>query len=58
VFVDLGVLQQATGEAIRVTGVAWKWLGGAGHGGRGSGGDGGRSRARRSWISISGREAE
>jgi hypothetical protein len=33
---------RTTGEAIRVTGAAWKWLEGAGHGGRGSGGDGGR----------------
>jgi hypothetical protein len=29
---------RATGEANRVTGVAWKWLEGAGLGGRGSGG--------------------
>jgi hypothetical protein len=48
----------ATGEANRVTGAAWKWLEGAGRGGRGSGGDGGRGRARRSWSSCSGREAE
>jgi hypothetical protein len=43
-----------TGEANRVTGAAWKWLGGAGRGGRGSGGDGGWRRARRSWSSCSG----
>jgi hypothetical protein len=48
----------ATGEANRVTGVAWKWLEGAGRGGRGSGGDGGRRRARWSWSSCSGCEAE
>jgi hypothetical protein len=48
----------ATGEANRVAGTAWKWLGGAGRGGRGSGGDGRWGRARRSWSSCSGREAE
>jgi hypothetical protein len=47
-------VSRATGEANRVTGAAWKWLGGAGRGGRGSGGDGGRRRARRSWSSCSG----
>jgi hypothetical protein len=45
---------RATGEANRVTGAAWKWLGGAGSSGRGSGGDGRRRRARWSWSSCSG----
>jgi hypothetical protein len=49
---------RATGEANRVTDAAWKWLEGAGRSGQGSGGDGGRGRARRSWSSRSGREAE
>jgi hypothetical protein len=33
---------RATGKAIRLTGAAWKWLEGAGHGGRGLCGDGGQ----------------
>jgi hypothetical protein len=49
---------RATGEANRATDAAWKWLEGAGLGGRGSGSDGGRRRARRSWSSCSGHEAE
>jgi hypothetical protein len=49
---------RATGEAKRATGAAWKWLEGAGRGGRGSDSDGRQRRARRSWSSFSGREAE
>jgi hypothetical protein len=45
---------RATGEANRATGVAWKWLEGAGRGGRGSGGlaGGGAACSRRSPVNF------
>jgi hypothetical protein len=45
---------RASGEANRATGMAWKWLEWAGHGGRGSGGlaGGGAACSRRSPVNF------